>query len=66
MRKLGIAVLGLCVASSLAWADSLALKNGSQINGKFMGGDENSVSFKVGSSVQRYNTADIVSLTFDS
>jgi hypothetical protein len=31
-----------------------------------MGGDENSVSFKVGSSVQRYNTADIVSLTFDS
>lgn len=66
MRKLAIAFLGLCVSSSLVWADSLALKNGSQINGKFMGGDETTVSFQVGSSVQRYNTADIVSLTFDS
>jgi hypothetical protein len=65
MRKLGLAIFGLCVMS-FAWADSLQLKNGSQINGKYMGGDESSVTFQVGSSTQRYNVADIVSLTFDS
>ena len=51
---------------SLARADSLELKNGSLIKGKFMGGTEREISFRVGSSVQKYNIADIVSLKFDS
>jgi hypothetical protein len=59
-----IIVLGL--ATSITWADSLELKNGSVIKGKFMGGTENEISFQVGSSVQKYNLADIVSLKFDS
>jgi hypothetical protein len=52
--------------ASIAWADSLELKNGSLIKGKFMGGTESEISFQVGSSVQKYNIADIVSLKFDS
>jgi len=44
----------------------LELKNGSLIKGKFMGGTESEISFQVGSSVQKYNLADIVSLKFDS
>jgi hypothetical protein len=59
-------MFGLFLFASVTWADSLELKNGSLIKGKYMGGDQSSVSFQVGSSVQRYNTADIVSLTFDS
>src|SRR5215475_870458 len=59
-----IIVLGL--ATSITWADSLELKNGSLIKGKFMGGTENEISFQVGSLVQKYNLADIVSLKFDS
>jgi len=59
-------VIGLCLAASIAWADSLELKNGSLIKGKFMGGTESEISFQVGSSVQKYNLADIVSLKFDS
>src|SRR5215469_10615539 len=59
-----IIVLGL--ATSITWADSLELKNGSLIKGKFMGGTENEISFQVGSSLQNYNLADIVSLKFDS
>jgi hypothetical protein len=59
-------LLGLFLFASVTWADSLELKNGSLIKGKYMGGDQSSVSFLVGSSVQRYNTADIVSLTFDT
>ena len=69
MRKFRLncgVVIGLCLAASIAWADSLELKNGSLIKGKFMGGTESEISFQVGSSVQKYNLADIVSLKFDS
>jgi hypothetical protein len=69
MRKLRVicgVVIALCLAASIARADSLELKNGSLIKGKFMGGTENEISFQVGSSVQKYNLADIVSLKFDT
>jgi hypothetical protein len=56
----------LVLAASSAWADTLELKNGSLISGKFIGGTESEISFQVGSSVQKYNPADIASLKFDS
>jgi hypothetical protein len=59
-------VIALCLAESIAFADSLELKNGSLIEGKFMGGTESEIRFQVGSSVQKYNLVDIVSLKFDS
>src|SRR5215470_11229718 len=58
-----VAVLYL---ASVGWADSLELKNGSRINGKFMGGTKSEVSFQVGNTVQKYDLADIVSLKFGS
>ena len=59
-------VIALWLGASLGWADSLELKNGSLIKGKFMGGTESEISFQVGSSLQKYNLADVVSLKFDS
>jgi len=59
-------LIALWLGASPAWADSLELKNGSLIKGKFMGGTESRISFQVGSSVQKFNLADIVSLKFDS
>jgi hypothetical protein len=56
----------LILAASMASADTLELKNGSQIKGKFLGGTQTEISFQVGSTVQKYNVADIVSLKFDS
>ena len=56
----------LTLAASMAWADTLELKNGSLIKGKFLGGTETDISFQVGSTVQKYNVADVVSLKFDS
>jgi hypothetical protein len=56
----------LTFAASMVWADTLELKNGSLIKGKFLGGTETQISFQVGSTVQKYNVADIVSLKFDS
>ena len=59
-------VIALWLGASLARADSLELKNGSLIKGKFMGGTQSEISFQVGSSLQKYNRADVVSLKFDS
>jgi len=59
-------VAALCLVASIGWADSLELRNGSRINGKFVGGTENEISFQVGSSIQKYNVSDIVSVKFDS
>ena len=56
----------LILAASMASADTLELKNGSEIKGKFLGGTETEISFQVGSTVQKYSVADIVSLKFDS
>jgi hypothetical protein len=60
------ALIALSLASWSAWADSLELKNGSLIKGKYIGGTETEVTFQVGSSIQKYNVTDIVSLKFDS
>lgn len=59
-------ITALGVAAIAARADSLELKNGSLINGRFMGGTQTTVSFQVGSSVQSYAVADIRSLQFAS
>src|SRR5208282_3852336 len=59
-------IVALCVAAVAARADSLELKNGSLIKGKFMGGAQTSISFQVGSSVHSYDIADVLSLRFDS
>jgi hypothetical protein len=68
MRFKQICTLALILAfgAAIAHADALELKNGSLIKGRFVGGTETEIKFQVGSSVQRYNVADIISLKFDS
>jgi hypothetical protein len=65
-KQISGAIVALCVAAVAARADSLELKNGSLIKGKFMGGIQTSITFQVGSSVQSYDVADVRSLRFDS
>jgi hypothetical protein len=59
-------VIALTLMTSIAFADTLELKNGSVIRGKFIGGTESEISFQVGSTLQKYNVADILLLKFDS
>jgi hypothetical protein len=59
-------IVALYVAVVAARADTLELKNGSLIRGKFLSGTPASISFQVGSSVQSYDLTDIRSLRFDS
>jgi len=65
-KQICAVIVALCVAAVASRADSLELKNGSLIKGKFMGGTQTSLTFQVGSSVQSYDVADIRSLRFDS
>lgn len=64
-RNCGLLIL-VCLTAWPAWTDSLELQNGSVIKGKFVGGTEDQISFKVGSSVQHYDIRDITSIKFDS
>ena len=59
-------IFALCMLVTVVWPDSLELKNGSLINGKFVGATENEINFRVGSSVQEYKTSDVISIKFDS
>jgi hypothetical protein len=59
-------IIALTVAAVSAPADSLELKNGSLINGRFMGGTQTGINFQVGSSVQSYDVTDVRSLRFGS
>ena len=58
--------VGLSMASLSAFADTLELRNGSVIKGTFIGGSEAQISFRVGSSLQRYPVNDVVAIRFDS
>ena len=59
-------LIALCLGATVTWADSLELKNGSLIKGRYLGGTGTEIRFQVGSSVQRYEVADLVSLKFES
>jgi hypothetical protein len=65
-RRLFLALAVVSLLASTAWADSLQLKNGSLIKGRYLGGTDSEVSFQVGSSTQRYAVADIDSITFET
>lgn len=52
--------------TALLSADTLALKNGSTINGRFVSGDNRSIRFASGNQVNTYDLIDIESLRFTS
>src|ERR1700694_1660587 len=62
-RFLAAALLGLFFVS-VAAADTLELKNGRVLNGKYLGGTQAVLRFEVNGEVQTFNTSEIVALTF--
>lgn len=59
---LAIMVMGLLVPS--LWADSLELKDGHLINGKYLGGTEATINFLINGKVERYAVANVLMLSF--
>jgi len=61
-----ILLIALCLGTTVTPADSLELKNGSLIKRRYPGGTGTEIRFEVGSSVQRYEVTDLVSIKFES
>jgi hypothetical protein len=55
----------LTLFASLATADSLQLRNGRHLLGKYVGGTTNAIGFMSGASVEYFATSDVLALMFD-
>ena len=64
-RFLTATVLGLLIAG-IAAADTLELKDGRVLHGRYLGGTQAVLRFEVKGEVQTFSTIDIVALTFTS
>ena len=62
-KFLGVIVLGAALAGAAA-ADTLELKDGRVLQGKFVGGTQAILRFEINGEVQTFSTNDIVALTF--
>ncbi len=60
----GLACLGLGLLAVSASADTLQMKDGSVIQGKFLGGTQASVQFEHNGKIELYDVNDVISLTF--
>jgi hypothetical protein len=61
MKRILASLLSL---AGILSADTLHLRNGSKVEGSFLGGDGRSIRFLVGSQVTRYNVSDVESIRF--
>src|SRR5580692_4619893 len=62
-RSIAAAALGLLLAGG-AVADTLELKDGRVLQGRFLGGTQALLRFSVNGEVQTFNVTEIVALTF--
>ena len=60
-----LAVLTLWFAVAPARADTLKLKSGQSVDGKYLGGTDSRIDFLVSGHVQSYNVSDVQSLSFE-
>jgi len=65
IRSIAATALGLLFAGA-AMADTLELKDGRVLTGRFLGGTQALMRFSVNGEVQTYNVTEIVALTFTS
>ena len=65
MKKILIEILTACFIGVLsAQADVLELKNGKMLNGKYLGGTQQSIRFQIGDKVEVISKDDALALTF--
>lgn len=65
-RSVVLLVCAIAVVGFAASADTIELKDGSVVHGKFLGGTEFNIRFLVNSKVEYYATKDILTLSFDA
>ena len=60
------AFLMLGFLTSLSRADSLTLRDGRHVQGKFSGGTQGVIAFSVGGATQYYDVSNVLVMTFDA
>ena len=65
-RLLAAAAMGLLFFAGVAAADTLELKDGRVVQGRFLGGTQALVRFSVNGEVQTFNVSEVVAVTFTS
>src|SRR5437868_7725478 len=65
-RFIAAAALGVLFFAGIAAADTLELKDGRVVQGRFLGGTQALVRFSVNGQVQTFNVTEVVALTFTS
>ena len=66
LRFLGKVACGIAVCASLASADSLQLRNGRHLQGKYIGGTTTAIGFMTGATVEYFATSEVLALIFDN
>jgi hypothetical protein len=59
-----LALAAVLTLGAVAWADTLEMKDGRVINGKYLGGTQSHVRFQVSGRIELYPVEQIVALTF--
>jgi hypothetical protein len=62
-RTIAAVLLSLLIGGA-AFADTLTLKDGRVLRGRYLGGTQNALRFEVKGEVQTFNVADVVGVTF--
>jgi hypothetical protein len=63
-RLFFLAVLGIFSLGLVAQADTLELKDGQRIHGKFLGGSQNEIQFEVNGEFEVFKTAEVIRISF--
>lgn len=64
MQRIPLLMLLSALLSLLAAADALHLRNGQQLDGRYLGGDESQVRFQYGADIRSYPLSEVVSVQF--
>jgi hypothetical protein len=65
-RTLKSIFLFLALAATIAAADSIQLRNGRHLQGKYIGGSSTLVGFMSAGAVEYFSTSDVLALMFDN
>ncbi len=65
LAKVLLAVLAVVTLATVSWGDTLELKGGKLIQGKFLGGSEFNIRFLVNGQEQIFKKADVLNISFN-
>jgi hypothetical protein len=70
LKSHGVTAIGIlmlvCLSSCPLFADSLVLRNGEHVEGKFAGGTQGVIAFVTDRGTVYYNVSDVLAMTFEA